>query len=605
MLGYSFDDSTNDNPLDPLKLGAKPKPATPDVGATSPGINPGAQPITPGQTPGIVPPGTTSQAPGAQPADSSLPGLSGVSGISSLGGPQSTAGPTVPGSEPPPQPQTAGRTVKPTGFSQPISDLAKQTQALSQVMDPAERARQEDQIARNVAAALQASGHKVTWKGEQLMVDGRPYVIGNGSTPEADAVATGQTPGINPGAQAAQPATADRTGTPPAAGQPATANIDPNQAAADLTAYFRNKFQREITPQEIAGLQQNLGWSPGMPVTQAIMDRAKQLIDAYTGDPNNPGEIPGGGGGPEEPPLVGTAEWRSQWEGYNPGDVPMDDLEGFDQNAMMARLGGALQPGSASSDPATEALVNSLLANPETFDAKTIAQMKAKEKDQYAEMGAMDDAALRDFGYETGIADSNWLKSERNAAGRERDRAIVGSARDLDIMAKERSMEDRYKAAGLGMEFSDRRFAQALSSKQEQRQAVALAADSSLRASALKGDRLALREQINAKAAELGLDADKMQLQYTLGMMDDLTKRYGIDVGKDIDLRKLASQDRQFNEDLALRFEQLRFQYEELAKRDEWAQLNAGVQLAGYGYSGTGDESAEDTAWRRSKGVPV
>jgi hypothetical protein len=132
-----------------------------------------------------------------------------------------------------------------------------------------------------------------------------------------------------------------------------------------------------------------------------------------------------------------------------------------------------------------------------------------------------------------------------------------------------------------------------LKSKAEQRQAIALANDSSLRASALKGDRLALREQINAKAAELGLDADKMQLDYTLGLMDDLTKRYNIDVGKDIDLRKLSQQGREFTEELALRFAQLRFQYDELAKRDEWAQLDAGVRLATAGYS-AGDEYADD-----------
>lgn len=547
--------------------------------------------------------------PTERPTDSALTGVSGVSGLSGLTGPQANA-PQTPGTEPPPQPQTAGRLVKPS-FGQsganPLEALASQAKNLETITDPQQRAVAQDQIARGVASSLTQAGHTVKWQGDQLIVDGRPYVIGGAAPPNNGAGATTKdvsgniilstaAPPTN-GAGGAKPGDAVVSTAPPAdngaGGKPATGAVDPNQAFNELNAHFRSLgFGRDLMPQELDALKNLLGITDAAQITPDTIARAKQYLDNYTGDLNNPwknGQPPGGGGGgtpPEE--QVGTPEWRSAWEGYNPGEIPFDDLQGFDVSTLMQMLGGGADPNSASTDPATEQMVAGLLANPYTFDQRTVDTLKARNKDELAEMGAMEDDQLLNYGFDAGIQDSNWLASERNAAARDRDRAIVSSNRDIDILKTQTDIEDRRKAAGLGMEFSDRRFDQVLKSTAERRQAVALANDSALRASALKGDRLALREQINAKAAELGLDADKMQLQYTLGLMDDMTKRYGIDVGKDIDLKRLEQQGREFNEELALRFAQLEFQYAELMKRDEWAQLNAGVQLATAGVDASG-----------------
>lgn len=543
---------------------------------------------------------------GAQPATptptgpSALSGVSGVSGLASLSGPQApptaTANAPTPGAEPLPQPQTAGRLVKPAfgdsqGQAPALDALAQKAQGLAAITDPQQKAVAQDEIARGVASALQGAGHTVKWNGDQLMVDGRPYVIGGATTgqgmSEAAGVPMAPPDALNPAAEA-----------PPMMSEaPATAVIDPNQAANELNAHFRSLgFARDLTPQEFEALKGLLGISGDAPITADTIVRAKQYLDNYTGDINNPwknGTPPGGGGGGGTGgggggggTTVGTPQWRSGWKGYQPGEVTMDDLQGLDVDSLMRLLGDPVRAGALSTDPATERMVQGLLDNPYTFDQQMVDTLKAKSKDELAEMGAQDQEALRNYGFDQGITDSNWLASERNAARRDTDRAIVSKNRDIDIMKAETDMADRRKAAELGMEFSDRRFSQVLQSQQERRQAVALASDTQLRAAAQRGDRMALREQINAKAAELGLDADKMQLQYTLGMMDDLTKRYGIDVGKDIDLRKLAEQGRQFNEDLVLKFAQLQFQYDELMKRDEWAQLDAGTRLAIAGYSG-------------------
>lgn len=592
MFGYSWEDDpqkTKPSPVAKPPEGAAPTSGTTPNGATSfasprntgiagglqlgmPELSGGTQAQPAGQPPPTGGPdfsqlglgagaGASQQKPQPQPV--------GAADLSQVGGQQARA----------PQRGTMGARTGPGG-AQDLNALSDKVKNLATIADPAERARVQDEVARSVAQSLQGAGHTVKWQGDTLMVDGRPYVVGGSAQP----------------AQAGGPADARGAAGRPvgAATQPPGAPVDPNQqydpneAMNQVIVAFRARFNRDLTPQEQQALLQAVGYGGG-PVPGTMLQQALDFVSRYSGnldDPWGAGGGPGGGGGGQEPPPgSGTPEWRAQWE-YTPGEITFDDLDGFDQPSILQQLGPALQPGNTRADAATDDLVMSILQNPESMSPEVVAAMKARSKDELAEMGRMEEDALRNFGFDTGITDSNWLRSEQLAATRERQNALVGKNRDIEIDAAKTNAEDRRNAAGLGMEFSDRRFGQVLASKQEQRQAVQLAADTGLRAAAVRGDRMALREQINAKAAELGLEADKVALQYTLGLMDDLTKRYGIDVGKEVDLKKLAEQGRQFNEDLALRFAQLEFQYAELAKRDEWAQLDAGVRLAGYGYSG-------------------
>jgi hypothetical protein len=94
-------------------------------------------------------------------------------------------------------------------------------------------------------------------------------------------------------------------------------------------------------------------------------------------------------------------------------------------------------------------------------------------------------------------------------------------------------------------------------SREDQRAAQTLATNASLNAAAQRGDRMALRESIKQEATKLGIAADQVQLNYTLGLLDDATRRYGIDVGAQIDREKLSQAGREFQEDLAFRLKAL------------------------------------------------
>jgi hypothetical protein len=126
----------------------------------------------------------------------------------------------------------------------------------------------------------------------------------------------------------------------------------------------------------------------------------------------------------------------------------------------------------------------------------------------------------------------------------------------------------------------------AFKSAEDKRAAVALAADTTLKAAAAKGDRIALREAIKQKATELGQSADKVRLDYTLGVIDDATRRYGIDVGASIDREKLAQAGREFQEDLA-------FRIAALAQADRQFGAQYGIDLGRY------QRDLDNDAWAR------
>ena len=118
--------------------------------------------------------------------------------------------PTQPGAQPQQQ--------QPFDFGSLMSKVRTAT-------DPRSKAIAQDELARTTFQQLKQAGHDVKWQGDQLHVDGRPYVIGDGSAPA--------TPGPNPTGDFVQgerqlPGTPGRTA--PAAPQQPTAS--PYGAAA-------------------------------------------------------------------------------------------------------------------------------------------------------------------------------------------------------------------------------------------------------------------------------------------------------------------------------------------------------------------------------------
>lgn len=250
---------------------------------------------------------------------------------------------------------------------------------------------------------------------------------------------------------------------------------------------------------------------------------------------------------------------------YTPGDIPMDDLEGFSMDEILARIQGP-------HDPGLDALVTNLMESPESLSPLMIETLKAKSAEELAGVATAQEADLRRFGFLTGNEDSTWLASERMRNQMGRDQSLIGSNRDIDIRAAETNLADRRAAAEVGTAYTA-----------EKRNRVALAADTGLRAAAAKQDRLALREQVKQKAAELQLDADQLMQQYVVAQMEDLTRRYGIQVAADIDILRLSQMGQQFQEDLAFKLSELDqrmgLAYDQLDQDDDQFGANLSWQV--------------------------
>jgi len=147
------------------------------------------------------------------------------------------------------------------------------------------------------------------------------------------------------------------------------------------------------------------------------------------------------------------------------------------------------------------------------------------------------------FDRRTGSQRSNIATRQAEAAfGREGELAnegLRGEAFDRRQKAQQQNIDNAFRSAA------------------EKRAAVGLASDQSLKAAALRGDRMALRETLAQKAAELGISKDQVMSSWVLGLMDDATRNRSVDIGASIDRAKLDQQSEQFKMDLAFKFAQL------------------------------------------------
>jgi hypothetical protein len=434
---------------------------------------------------------------------------------------------------------------------------------LKTTSDPQQQAVLKDQLARNVFSSLKDAGHDVKWQGDQLMVDGRAYVVGGGT----GNTGVGGAPGQVDTARAQQDMTSvahqmagnAAGGTVGQYGMPAGAvdskfndmsyhspkydllrtvskyppTADGMRAAmAEMNA---NGGHYQITGddrvvdtsngdsidliQDVGGPTRNGGsarnWSTPMR-TRAV--RAARCRSTTAAGCCRRSTRRADRTRPTRRPRPAAPSWApGDHAHYTPGDITTDDIPNYSFDELFNRVVG---DGDVS-----RPLLDSILANPESLDAHTVDSMKAKSKDELAEQQQLEEEDLRRMGNQLGIDDSPWLASERLASRRGRDTALVKSNRDIDITAATTNAADKRSAAQLGVSYD--------SMKGSQRQAAAsLAADTTLRQAALTGDRMALRESVSQKAAELGISEDQVMGNWLQGLMDDATRRYGIDVGR-------------------------------------------------------------------------
>jgi hypothetical protein len=121
--------------------------------------------------------------------------------------------------------------------------------------DPRQRAVAQDQLARATYAQLKQAGHEVSWEGDNLVVDGRPYVIGDGasaapapSAAPAAAAPSGKTPTTSPYQQQSDLTNASGGRTQGGAQSPQEAydqlagSMDPNASKEDMEAAIEAAF---------------------------------------------------------------------------------------------------------------------------------------------------------------------------------------------------------------------------------------------------------------------------------------------------------------------------------------------------------------------------
>lgn len=670
MFGGSMPNSAaaTPSPTDPntsAMAGATPAPAS-GANAAAP-QNPAASPTPAAQTPAaptdVWSASTATKA--APPLMSSQASVDGAPGA---------------GAETPP----AGSTAAPASGSSDITSKYKDLMGqIGTAADPQQKEVLKDQLARAVFVSLKTAGHDVKWDGDQLMVDGRAYVVGSGSgiaAGEGSPNAPGSAPTLD---QASAPSAAAASGyggfsfdrLPPGvdATNPVTqqvltllkqAGVQPGGRGAGFTdvAYWAEH------PDQLARLAADLqGNGPDEPGPDGV-GRGSGSSGAPGGTPIDNGglldpQAPGAagtptGGGPYVPGAAAPAApppWAPTAPVYAPGPVDNSDLTGYSQDDLAKRLGTGTtvtnlptdyQAGTVSNDPlatysydgqkdlgtlgagktqgSTEDLVSSILANPESMDPRTVEMMKAKSKDELAQMQNQEEDDLTAAGYRTGNADSNWLASEKLASAGRRDQGVVASNRAVDMQAAANNLADRKSAAALGQSFSDSKalnaradaaeklaqqqadegdkqaaaasMAQAqeyrrqgeqineqfrgaaadrnmkatqqnidnqFQSTAERQTAFKLVADTALAASAQKGDRMAFEEGLKQKATELGQSADKLRQDYVLAALHEATTKYGIDVGADIDRAKLTQAGTEFQQDLLFRLKALEQSHDE------------------------------------------
>jgi len=495
-----------------------------------------------------------------------------------------STGPLTPSTASAPTAPAAGAGQRASGYRQTVEQI-RTTQ------DPKQQAILKDQLSRSLYSDLKTQGHDVKWQGNQLIIDGRPYIVGGDDTAAASGIQSEEdsvvvdpppvdhsewdTDGYDPpqytaGAAGAAPSGWDQAKwdnpshqTPKYVGGRIFSNFDANDpaqvsaAAAEVAkaypgAQFNGKDKIRLPWGEVIDFVENAS-GPGPKRFAWQSDRDPQNAPAPQSAPGLTSSIaaPGAAGVPVSgeqpsayaPPNQGAPasnQFNLSAPTYTPGEISDDDIPNFSFEQMLSQLKGD------QTDAQLEEMILSYLKNPESLDALTVDTMKAKSKDELAEMAELDEQELRALGASMGIDDSPWLASELMSTRRGRDRALVESNRNIDLEAATTRGAERRAAAEMGASYAN--------SRTSQKQAmVALAADTSLKTAALRGDRMAFRESIKQKATELGLAADQLQLNYTMGLIDDATRRYGINVGASIDREKLAQAGREFQEELAFK----------------------------------------------------
>lgn len=287
-----------------------------------------------------------------------------------------------------------------------------QLEAVKNATDPASKAIAQDALARQVQKDLEADGHKVTWKGDVLMVDGRAYELG---------------------------------------GEPVSSSGG-YTGAKDVESLIQHYQSQNPVAGGVDGLIQFLQQN-GVNAKRATHS-GMQSNDAIDIDGKIYDEIFNVGGADQH------------WQHIQPGDGgdPLSALSGSRGGSWLDGGGGFLgsfqkvfDMASApnAGDAQMEEYVRNLLQNPESLSERDVETLKAKSAEEAAAAAQLQDEELQHFGFGAGLDSSPWLAGQRTQNEWSRRGATIESNRNVDIAAADRRGADRRAAAGVGQAWAN------------------------------------------------------------------------------------------------------------------------------------------------------
>lgn len=592
-------------------------------GATTAAPTPVAPPTNPWLD---APAGDTAPGPGTPttPAAPTTPTPPPATDFTSVLGPQAAAGG---GSDPwgtSPSPIGAGPMTMPD--QGPVNTYQSFMDQIRQASDPASAAAARDGLARQLQADLEADGHTITWKGDTMMIDGRPYELG------ADAATGGHQPLPNDAHMAMSPTDSVSTAATGASGIDWSlpfAHIDgfddakmsdPNksdpkydaaarvysQSVAALGNPVRGNLQPHVDfakahgfPNAQASGDDKIDYGDGNGPIDAIRAGSdapwfQNGADRFGGGAGagagagGPGAAGAGGaglrsgmGGNYFSDLMGSLpDWMQNWKpsgpGYQPGsiDASASDLPGFNEIYDLANQ-------ATATDGSEDALVKSILEHPESLSDRDVEMLKARNAEEAAAAGQAQDEELQHFGANSNIGDSPWLADQRASNAWNRRNATIAGNRNVDIAAAQTRASDRATAANLGTAYNSYK-------ANKQHAAVNLAVEGALGKAGEQRSRTQLNESFKQAAAQLGLSKDQLTLSYIQANLGFLTQNKNIDTNFSIDASKLAEQSEEFKQTLLQRIA-------ELKQNDDQFRANYGLAAQEF------QRNKDNDAWAHAK----
>lgn len=315
-------------------------------------------------------------------------------------------------------------------------------------------------------------------------------------------------------------------------------NIDPNVAQQTVKDYFAQTLGRQITEPEWQQLLTQMGdlWQPGQPITQAIVDMAKERINQYKKQQqaeditNNPQLEPG----PRQNVTFNLEPFASQFSRYQAQQITpfqAPNYSGYENNQL-------------------QALQNAL--NNSEWSPQRLAAMKEVQKEQALAMQKQAQESIDERFAAQGRTNGGAYDAQNNRLDQATISDILASYRDVDERGANARRDELLRTSDALRMAMDSGASRANSFYQSLLQGQELQGKENSKAweSQFAPYELALKKALGEQGASL--DWSKLNedaRQYGLGLHEDQRQ---FNLKTMVDLIKFMEEQRQFNEGMGL-----------------------------------------------------